>query len=162
VQAKKNVKLVNNIPATLPYALGDTGRIIQIFYNLLGNSCKFTHKGSISVSAIAADSTISVHVTDTGIGIPESKFSSVFNEFEQVDMSTTRKCTYAAAAAAAAVMLMRATLCLLTVRCHFCRWRHRPWPQSGATARACTWRQHVPLVRAWQWHHVHLYASSKL
>ena len=32
--------------------LGDTGRIIQIFHNLIGNSCKFTHNGSISISAL--------------------------------------------------------------------------------------------------------------
>ena len=36
----------------VPPVLGDTGRIIQIFHNLIGNSCKFTHNGSISISAL--------------------------------------------------------------------------------------------------------------
>lgn len=44
-QAKPKVKLVNNLPRNLPPVLGDTGRIIQILHNIVGNSCKFTHTG---------------------------------------------------------------------------------------------------------------------
>ncbi|GFR47594.1 hypothetical protein Agub_g9328 [Astrephomene gubernaculifera] len=89
--AKRGVKLVNDLKENTPFVLGDTGRIIQIFHNLIGNSCKFTHNGFISVSAAVREDEVEVAVSDTGIGIPEDKFDQIFLAFEQVDMSVTRK-----------------------------------------------------------------------
>ncbi|KAG2425936.1 hypothetical protein HXX76_013309 [Chlamydomonas incerta] len=89
--AKRGVKLVNDLRETVPFVLGDTGRIIQVFHNLIGNSCKFTHSGTISISAAVKDDEVEVAVADTGIGIPEDKFDQIFLAFEQVDMSVTRK-----------------------------------------------------------------------
>ncbi|GIL69952.1 hypothetical protein Vretimale_10018 [Volvox reticuliferus] len=89
--AKRGVKLVNDLREHVPFVLGDTGRIIQIFHNLIGNSCKFTHNGFISIAASAKDDEVEVAVSDTGIGIPEDKFDQIFLAFEQVDMSVTRK-----------------------------------------------------------------------
>lgn len=62
-----------------------------MFHNLIGNSCKFTHSGNISISAAVKDDEVEVAVADTGIGIPEDKFDQIFLAFEQVDMSVTRK-----------------------------------------------------------------------
>jgi signal transduction histidine kinase len=90
-QARRGVKLANNIPSSLPTIRGDNGRIIQILHNLVGNSCKFTHSGSICVSAVHKGDEVEVSVSDSGIGIPDDKFESIFQAFEQVDMSTTRK-----------------------------------------------------------------------
>ncbi|GAX76579.1 hypothetical protein CEUSTIGMA_g4025.t1 [Chlamydomonas eustigma] len=89
--AKRNVRIVNEIREGLPLVKGDTGRIIQIFHNLIGNACKFTQQGTITVSAVQKGSEVEVSVTDTGIGIPEDRFNVIFEAFEQVDMSTTRK-----------------------------------------------------------------------
>ncbi|KXZ54193.1 hypothetical protein GPECTOR_5g288 [Gonium pectorale] len=89
--AKRGVKLVNDLRENVPFVLGDTGRIIQVFHNLIGNSCKFTHSGHIAISATVKDDEVEVAVTDTGIGIPEDKFDQIFMAFEQVDMSVTRK-----------------------------------------------------------------------
>ncbi|PNW86121.1 hypothetical protein CHLRE_02g074150v5 [Chlamydomonas reinhardtii] len=89
--AKRGVKLVNDLRENVPFVLGDTGRIIQVFHNLIGNSCKFTHSGNISISAAVKDDEVEVAVADTGIGIPEDKFDQIFLAFEQVDMSVTRK-----------------------------------------------------------------------
>lgn len=89
-QAKPGVKLVNNVPSNIPIVLGDTGRIIQIFYNLIGNACKFTHSGTISITA-CHELDVVVSVCDTGIGIPEEKFDQIFSPFEQVDMGITRR-----------------------------------------------------------------------
>jgi signal transduction histidine kinase len=89
-QARSGVALVNAVPRGLPSALGDKSRIIQILHNLVGNACKFTHSGSIVVSAGVVpapdgDGTlVEVSVTDSGIGIPESKHNSIFQAFEQV------------------------------------------------------------------------------
>ncbi|KAJ9520327.1 hypothetical protein QJQ45_030203, partial [Haematococcus lacustris] len=89
--AKRGVQLVNDVPGNIPCVLGDNGRIIQIFHNLIGNSCKFTHTGFITISATHKVDEVEISVSDTGIGIPEDKFDQIFQAFEQVDMSTTRK-----------------------------------------------------------------------
>ncbi|KAG1675574.1 hypothetical protein FOA52_014162 [Chlamydomonas sp. UWO 241] len=89
--AKRAVTLVNAIDEGAAHVLGDTGRIIQVFHNLIGNSCKFTNAGSVTVSTATVGDFLEVSVSDTGIGIPESRFEQIFNAFEQVDMSTTRQ-----------------------------------------------------------------------
>ncbi len=56
----------------------------QVFHNLLGNACKFTHAGSITVSALLKHDEVEVAVSDTGIGMPEDKQQGIFEPFEQV------------------------------------------------------------------------------
>ena len=80
--------------------IGDPGRLKQILTNLIGNAIKFTEKGEI-VLDIANNKTDSIHcneninliftIKDTGIGIPTEKLQQIFNQFTQVDASTTRK-----------------------------------------------------------------------
>lgn len=71
----------------------DLQRIRQIFVNLVGNAIKFTEEGSVSVRCGpgAADGTVSVEVTDTGIGIDPEVIPLVFNEFYQAKGDLTRK-----------------------------------------------------------------------
>lgn len=83
-------------PGTPRSFLGDPGRIRQILLNLLSNAAKFTEHGHILLmlekGEITNDTTeIHVSVQDTGIGIPKNKQSLIFNQFDQVDGSTTRK-----------------------------------------------------------------------
>ena len=76
--------------------LGDPGRIRQILTNLVGNAIKFTGKGSITVR-LKSDSIgentnqVLIEVIDTGIGVPEDAHAQIFEVFEQVDDSTTRR-----------------------------------------------------------------------
>ena len=63
---------------------------MQIFRNLIGNSCKFTHSGFISISASVKEDEVEVAVTDTGIGIPEVKFDQIFLAFEQVRLASSQ------------------------------------------------------------------------
>jgi signal transduction histidine kinase len=63
----------------------------QILMNLLSNAVKFTHTGTITVTACAHNSAITIAVTDTGIGVPETALEHIFEEFRQVDSSTTRE-----------------------------------------------------------------------
>ncbi|WP_247872271.1 response regulator [Azospirillum sp. TSO35-2] len=76
--------------------LGDPTRIRQILVNLVGNAVKFTDQGSVAVELEALDATdahlvLRITVTDTGIGIPADALPTLFNKFQQVDGSITRK-----------------------------------------------------------------------
>ena len=71
----------------------DNTRFRQVMINLVNNAIKFTDAGGkIAICAQKKDSsTVLVTVKDTGIGIPPEKLEDVFQEFTQVDTSTTRK-----------------------------------------------------------------------
>jgi len=70
----------------------DNTRVRQIMINLVNNAIKFTDRGRIAIRAILLDgSRILISVKDNGIGIPPEKLDHIFQEFTQVDSSTTRK-----------------------------------------------------------------------
>ena len=77
--------------------LGDPARLQQVLVNLVGNAFKFTKSGKISVEAASlqeADASrhrVLFSVTDTGIGIPESKFGNLFVPFTQASDGYTRQ-----------------------------------------------------------------------
>jgi signal transduction histidine kinase len=70
----------------------DNTRFRQVIINLVNNAIKFTEKGKIAIRTTLQDEeTVLITVKDTGIGIPEEKLEDIFQEFTQVDTSTTRK-----------------------------------------------------------------------
>jgi signal transduction histidine kinase len=70
----------------------DNTRLRQVMINLVNNAIKFTEKGKIAIRATKQDNeTVLIAVKDTGLGIPPEKLEDVFQEFTQVDTSTTRK-----------------------------------------------------------------------
>ena len=73
----------------------DSTRVRQIIFNLLSNACKFTDKGTVTVTvrrqATAGGDCLSFAVADTGIGISQEQMARLFQEFSQADASTTRK-----------------------------------------------------------------------
>ncbi len=69
----------------------DRTRIRQVMLNLVNNALKFTEKGKISMRTTRTQEGILVTVRDTGIGIPSDKLEAIFQEFTQVDSSSTRK-----------------------------------------------------------------------
>jgi PAS domain S-box-containing protein len=76
--------------------MGDPVRLNQILLNLIGNSLKFTHRGSIKLNASILKSgkeksLVQFDVIDTGIGIPKEKMETIFESFSQADASVTRK-----------------------------------------------------------------------
>ncbi|MFT5483814.1 MAG: signal transduction histidine kinase [Halieaceae bacterium] len=81
-----------DLPLDLPLFFGDAAKFRQIFINLLGNACKFTDKGTITLSAKAvADSHIEFSVIDTGIGMTAEQQALVFDAFVQAESSTSAK-----------------------------------------------------------------------
>jgi signal transduction histidine kinase len=74
-----------HIDASL-FASGDREKILQILLNLLSNAVKFTEPGGrITVKATAVESAVCIEVEDTGWGIPEDKWESVFEPFVQLE-----------------------------------------------------------------------------
>lgn len=88
---KSGVALVKRYDADAMLVHSDQEKIKQILLNVLGNAAKFTHAGSIIVSATIEDGALTVAVTDTGIGIDAGALSRIFEEFQQADTSTTRR-----------------------------------------------------------------------
>lgn len=81
---------------TYPILVGDPYRLNQVLLNLLNNAIKFTDEGCVTLKCkikneTAHTLTIQVSVTDTGIGIPESKQALIFDGFTQAYSSITRK-----------------------------------------------------------------------
>ncbi|WP_216831858.1 PAS domain S-box protein [Alkalihalobacterium elongatum] len=95
---KKKIQLRYQYDNKLPfYALGDPARLRQIFTNLIGNAVKFTEDGEVSLDIKLKEHAPNSHfileceVKDTGIGIPKDKIDTIFDQFTQVDTSTTRR-----------------------------------------------------------------------
>jgi len=85
------VRLVKDIAPDLPNLNSDRDKLKQVILNLLSNSAKFTEQGEIKVSARHENGSIKLTVSDTGIGMKQEALAHIFDEFRQVDMSTTRK-----------------------------------------------------------------------
>ena len=69
----------------------DPTRLTQILYNVVGNAIKFTAKGKVSVKLTTYQQEwLEIVVTDTGIGIDQSRLEQLFSPFIQADNSITR------------------------------------------------------------------------
>jgi signal transduction histidine kinase len=87
----KGLKLESAVPPGLPTGSGDARRLTQVLLNLVGNAIKFTDQGSIEVRARQADDRFELSVVDTGFGIAPADQARIFDEFQQVDNTSTRK-----------------------------------------------------------------------
>jgi PAS domain S-box-containing protein len=94
---QKGITLCSNInPLITDVLKGDSLRIEQILFNLMGNSLKFTQKGKICINCnlikdYPNSQDISISVADTGIGMEKEYLNSIFNKFSQEDIQVTRK-----------------------------------------------------------------------
>ncbi|KUJ21467.1 uncharacterized protein LY89DRAFT_730244 [Mollisia scopiformis] len=92
----KNVRVVQELDLPQSLVYGDPVRLHQILGNLVGNSLKFTEKGSIIVGAKSEWETesatcLTFWIQDTGIGISPQQLKRLFIPFSQADASTSRK-----------------------------------------------------------------------
>jgi signal transduction histidine kinase/DNA-binding response OmpR family regulator/HAMP domain-containing protein len=70
----------------------DRVRVTQVLINLIGNAIKFTDKGKIELSiSVSQENSLLFSVSDTGIGISEENKKIIFEEFRQIDGTTSKK-----------------------------------------------------------------------
>ncbi|TWU22290.1 Signal transduction histidine-protein kinase BarA [Novipirellula galeiformis] len=93
----KNVEVLYHLdhPSTLSL-VGDSNRLRQILFNLIGNAIKFTAEGEVTLLAeplqlSEREATIRFTIADTGIGIPRDRLDRLFRSFSQMDSSTSRQ-----------------------------------------------------------------------
>jgi signal transduction histidine kinase len=91
---KKRNKLVVERRGELGSVKADLIKIRQMLFNLISNAAKFTEDGQITLlvaRSVGADGDwVTYAVSDSGIGIPADKIDSLFEEFSQVEATTTR------------------------------------------------------------------------
>lgn len=89
--AAKSLRLTVTLPAELPRGLGDAQRLTQVLINLVGNAIACTDVGEVGLEVSAADDTFTLVVRDTGPGIAAEDQRRIFEAFQQVDASSTRR-----------------------------------------------------------------------
>ncbi len=87
----KSLQLTATIAEAMPAGRGDERRLTQVLLNLVGNAIKFTDKGSVTIRALAEGGRFEIAVVDTGPGIKPEDRARIFEEFQQVDDTNTRK-----------------------------------------------------------------------
>lgn len=87
----KGISINFDVPDNIPMVESDETMLHQILTNISSNAVKFTPKGSITISARQENKNIIIKVEDTGIGISNENLPFIFNEFRQVDGSSSRE-----------------------------------------------------------------------
>lgn len=102
LSTKTNIKLLQEIPPSLPPIIADKERLLQVLINLISNAVKFTDVGHIKIGVHPnqdinnlehgnQNTELLFFVEDTGSGIPPSHLDQVFEKFKQVDSNQTGK-----------------------------------------------------------------------
>lgn len=86
------VSLVSQVQSGIDLIYADPDRISWVLYQLVDNGIKFTPPGgTVELYAEGEDSIVSLHVRDSGIGIPIDRLEEIFEPFHQLDGSPTRR-----------------------------------------------------------------------
>ena len=86
----KNLQVINHIEEHI-YIKADKERVQQILFNIIGNAIKFTQKGKVEISAKTDAGNVEVVISDTGIGIDENKMEQIFDPFQVVSDTETKR-----------------------------------------------------------------------
>lgn len=88
---RKGLSLDYSFDDRLPVrVLGDRARIFQVLANIIGNAVKYTHAGSVSVSASleaeeAGSAAVLFEVADTGPGISPGDLDRIYDRYYRVE-----------------------------------------------------------------------------
>ncbi len=88
---KKGLALELEIAPDVGVIEGDRRRVEQVLLNLLSNAIKFTDEGRVRVQASCRDDTVTVAVSDTGIGIDRDAHARLFVPFSQLEVGLDRR-----------------------------------------------------------------------
>jgi two-component system, OmpR family, phosphate regulon sensor histidine kinase PhoR len=89
-KAKISLRITGSSKQVMVYA--DWQRITQVMTNLISNAIKHSHEGgAVEVSFVTSKKNVTIHVRDTGEGIPEEHLSRIFERFYRVDKSRSRE-----------------------------------------------------------------------
>ncbi|HUZ31749.1 MAG TPA: GAF domain-containing protein, partial [Xanthobacteraceae bacterium] len=89
--SQKSLALTTKVEKGLPMGHGDERRLAQVLLNLVGNAIKFTDKGEVAIEASQSNGAFNVAVRDSGPGIAAADRAKIFEEFQQVDDTSTRQ-----------------------------------------------------------------------
>jgi PAS domain S-box-containing protein len=89
--SEKQIALKIDIAPELPQGRGDERRLTQVLLNLVGNAIKFTDTGEVAIKTSSTNGSFNVSVCDTGLGIAPADQVKLFQEFQQIDNSITKK-----------------------------------------------------------------------
>jgi two-component system phosphate regulon sensor histidine kinase PhoR len=88
----KGLRIRVDLPDGLPPVRGDGAQLCEVLQNLLDNALQYTPKGGqIDVNARANSHEVTLTVSDTGIGIPETDLERIFERFYRVDAARSRE-----------------------------------------------------------------------
>ena len=87
---EKGLTLTLNITDNLPKIETDESKLYQVLTNIIGNSVKFTEKGTVDISVKHDSQNVFIEVKDTGIGISKEVIPHIFEEFIQADGTASR------------------------------------------------------------------------
>ncbi len=91
VAARKSLTITYELETDIFPVYLDKEKADRIITNLLRNAIKFTDRGGITIRAGSNGDTVYIEIEDTGIGIPGDQVSTIFERFQQVDSSSTRR-----------------------------------------------------------------------
>jgi signal transduction histidine kinase len=88
-----HIPLSIDIEPNVLLVMADEQKISWVLTQLMDNAIKFSSAGGQVVLAVRSESSdmVRVSVTDSGIGIPEERFTDIFEPFHQLDGSSTRR-----------------------------------------------------------------------
>jgi signal transduction histidine kinase len=89
--SEQGLDLLLEIAPDIDFCTTDRRRIQQILINLLSNAIKFTEVGSVTLKVQRNDDTLEFCVIDTGIGIKQADQDKLFQPFQQINNSLSRK-----------------------------------------------------------------------
>ena len=89
----RRVNMSLNLRTNRPFVYGDSGRLQQVFWNILKNAAKFTHQGGkIEITTSdGADGRVQIQISDTGIGMSPEMLGRLFKPFEQGTEDVVRR-----------------------------------------------------------------------
>ena len=86
------ISLTTTMPEELPDVYGDGEKIGWVIQQLVDNALKFTPKGgTVEIRAFVGNDTVTLMISDTGIGISPERLEEIFEPFHQLDGSPTRR-----------------------------------------------------------------------